>query len=153
MAKEKNPAPQTEEQLLEQPAEEAQPEMSAKEKAQQAEIEKLRKQLAEAQKARPGAQNDAEVVRKACAEAAAAGIDPWTVTIRIRSPRRPGKEDPFYWLNVNGQSVQVPADDKYYELKLPWAETLINSLEAERHAAEFQDAMEVYDPITNPHRD
>ena len=157
MATKRKPAEtETEEQLLEQPAEETQPEgdPSEKLKAQQAEIEKLKAQLAAAQQqAKPGArQNDAEVVRKACEEAVKAGVDLWTVTVNIRSPRRPGKEDPWYWLNVNGRSVQIPADDKYYEIKLPWAEALINSLEAERKAADYQDQLEVYDPVTNPHK-
>lgn len=153
MASKKTPAPQDEEQLLEQQAEEAQPEVneSAKVKAQQAEIEKLRAQIAAMQK-RP-AQNDAELVRTASLEAAEKGVDPWNITVNVRSPRRPGKEDPWYWLNVNGLSVQVPADDRRYDLKLPWAECLMNSLDAENHAADYQDSLEVYDPITNPKRD
>ena len=77
-------------------------------------------------------------------------IFPSISTVSIRAPRRPGKEDPWYWLNVNSISVQVPADDKYHDLKLPWAETLINMLEAERYAGEYQDGIEVYDPQTNP---
>ena len=156
MATKRKPAEtENEEQLLEQPAEETQPkdDQSEKLKAQQAEIEKLKAQLAAAQQAKPGArQNDAEVVRKACEEAVKAGVDLWTVKVNVRSPRKPGKEDPWYWLNVNGRSVQIPADDKYYELALPWAETLINSLEADRRAADFQDQLEVYDPVTNPHK-
>ena len=156
MATKRKPAEtENEEQLLEQPAEETQPKnaQSEKLKAQQAEIEKLKAQLAAAQQAKPGArQNDAEVVRKACEEAVKAGVDLWTVKVSIRAPRKPGKEDPWYWLNVNGRSVQIPADDKYYDLALPWAETLINSLEAERKAADFQDSLEVYDPVTNPHK-
>ena len=154
MATKKTPAPKTEEQLLEQPAEETMPKdnSEAKLKAQQAEIERLKAQLAKAQTGR-GGQNDAEVVKRASAEAAAAGVDPWSITVNIRAPRRPGKEDPWYWLNVNGMSVQIPADDRYYDIKLPWAETLINSLEADRRAAEFQDGLEVYDPVTNPHRE
>lgn len=157
MATKRNPAKtETEEQLLEQPAEETQPEntAAAQLKAQQAEIEKLKAQIAAMQKAPAGRgpQDDAAVVRKAAAECAAAGVDPWEVTVNIRAPRRPGKEDPWYWLNVNGRSVQVPADDKYYALKLPWAETLVNSLDAERRAADFQDSLEVFDPVTNPHK-
>ena len=156
MATKRKPAEtETEEQLLEQQAEETQPqdEQDAKLKAQQKEIEKLKAQLAEAQANKPGARrNDAEMVRKACEEAAKAGVDPWTVKISIRSPRRPGREDPWYWLNVNGHSAQVPADDRYYDLALPLAETLINMLEAEKNAADFQDNLEVYDPVTNPHK-
>lgn len=143
----KKPVPQGEEQLLEQQAEEAQPE-DDRVKAQQAEIERLKAQIAQMQTRR--AQNDAEVVKEATRAAAENGVDPWTVTVNIRSPRRPGKEDPWYWLSVNGQSVQIPADDRRYDVKLPWAEALMNSLEAERYAAEFQDNIEVYDPVTNP---
>jgi len=128
-------------------------EAEAKLKAQQAEIEKLKAQLAEAQKARkPGMQqDDAAIVKQAAKEACEKGKDPWQITVNIRAPRKSGKDDPWYWLNVNGRSVQVPADDKFHELKLPWAETLINSLEAEKYAEDFQDKLEVYDPVTNPH--
>ena len=155
MATKRNPASETEEQLLEQPAEETKPKAKTENeqlKAQQEEIEKLKAQLAAMQKVTRNPQDDRDVVLKAAEEAAKAGIDPWQVKVNIRSPRRPGKEDPWYWLNVNGRSVQVPADDKYYEMKLPWAETLVNSLYAERRAADFQDSLEVYDPITNPHQ-
>lgn len=150
MATKRNPA--TEEQLLEQQAEEAKPEESAKLKAQQAEIEKLKAQIA-AMQARPAAQNDAEAVKAACREAAEKGVDPWEITVSVRAPRRPGKEDPWYWLNVNGRTVQIPADDRRYDLKLPWAACLMDSLEAENRAADYQDSLEVYDPITNPKRD
>ena len=122
---------------------------------QQEEIRQLREELAKAQQ-KPGGggrQDDAAMVRKAAQEAADAGKDPFDVVVSIRTPKRPGREDPWYWLNVNGRSCQVPADDRYHEMKLPWAETLINMLEAERMAEDFQDSMEVYDPKTNPHRD
>ena len=105
----------------------------AKLKAQQAEIERLKAQLAQAQSARPMSRNDAEVVRKAAEEAASAGIDPWSITVNIRSPRRRGNEDPWYWLNVNGNSVQIPAAAEYEGLTL--------------------DGLEVYDPVTNPHKE
>ena len=155
MSTKKTPAKtETEEQLLEQPAEEPQQESAdAKLKAQQAEIEKLKAQLAKAQSMVPAAQNDFEAVKTAVRLAAEQGVDPWSVTVNVRSPRRPGREDPWYWLCVNNNSVQLPADDRRYDLKLPWAECLMNSLDAERYAAEFQDSIEVYDPVTNPHRD
>ena len=122
-------------------------------KAQAAEIERLKKQLAEARKPAARTQDDAAVVRQAAKEAAESHTDPWGVIVSVRAPHRQRNEDPWYWLNVNGRSVQVPADDRYHEMKLPWAEALINSLEAERYAADFQDSIEVFDPVTNPHRD
>lgn len=114
---------------------------------------KLQEELARTQQRSGGRQDDAAIVRKAAQEAAEAGKDPFDVVVNIRIPRRGGREDPWYWLNVNGRSCQVPADDQYHEMKLPWAETLINALEAERKADAFQDSLEVYDPITNPKRD
>ena len=120
---------------------------------QQAQIQKLQQELAKAQQRSTGRQDDAAVVRKAAEEAAEAGKNAFDVVVSIRAPKRPGKEDPWYWLNVNGRSVQVPADDRYHELRLPWAETLINMLEAERRAEDFQDGLEVYDPVTNPKKD
>jgi len=127
----------------------------AKLKAQQAEIAKLKKQLAEAQQAKPAVRNrdDAEAIRQAAREAVEAGKDPWTITVPVRSPRRSGKEDPWYWICVNGQGVQIPADDRYHDVKLPWAEVLVDMLAAERSAEDFQDSIEVYDPVTNPHKD
>ena len=159
MASKKTPVmetPETEEQELEETVKKDDGlEAEAKVKAQQAEIEKLKKQLAEAQKAKPAARNrdDAEAVRQAGRDAIAAGVDPWTVTVSVRSPRRSGKEDPWYWICVNGQGVQIPADDKYHDVKLPWAEVLVDMLAAERNAEEFQDSIEVYDPVTNPHKE
>ena len=159
MATKKSPATketETEEQLLEQPAEaqEKDPELEKTLKAQQAEIAALKAKLEQMANNPPVNQrDDAATVKQAAREAAIAGVDPWTIKINVRAPRRPGKEDPWYWINVNGLSVQLPADDKYHEMKLPWAEALINSLEAEKMASDFQDKMEVYDPITNPHRD
>lgn len=121
---------------------------------QQEEIRKLKEELAQAQQRGGGSrQDDAAIVRKAAQEAAEAGKDPFDVVVSIRIPRRGGREDPWYWLNVNGRSCQVPADDKVHEMKLPWAETLINALEAERKAEAFQDGLEVFDPKTNPHRE
>lgn len=157
MATKRKPAEtENEEQLLEQPAEETQPkdDQSEKLKAQQAEIEKLKAQLAAAQQAKPGVrQNDAEVVRKACEEAEAAGVDPWTVMVSVRAPRKVGEKDGCYWLTVNGRNMTVPANDEIYELALPHADALMQSLKAERYAADFQDNLKVYDPIKNPHED
>lgn len=157
MATKKNPASktETEEQLLEQQAEEEKPETGKADDqltAQAKEIEKLKAQLAEMKKANRTPMDDAAVVKKAAEESAKAGVDPWEVTVNIRAPRRPGREDPWYWISVNGRSVQIPADDRYYDIKLPWAEAMINSLQAEKRAADFQDGLEVYDPVTNPHR-
>ena len=92
MATKKTPAPKTEEQLLEQPAEETMPKdnSEAKLKAQQAEIERLKAQLAKAQTGR-GGQNDAEVVKRASAEAAAAGQGRSLV---LAERERPERADP-----------------------------------------------------------
>jgi len=144
--------------VKEQEIEEKEPEnaVSAEEKVREQE-EEIRKLKAELEKASAGnrggrqPESDAEKVRRASEEAAAGGENPWNVEVSIRVPRRPGREEPWYWLAVNGQSVQVPADDKYHELKLPWAECLIGLLGAERFAGDYQDSLEVYDPVTNPH--
>lgn len=159
MATKKTPAKEPEQELeleetapaAEKPAEDTE----AKVKAQQAEIEKLKKQLAAAQAQKPAPRNrdDAETVRQAARDAIAAGKDPWSETVSVRAPRRSGKEDPWYWICVNGRGVQIPADDKYHDVKLPWAEVLVDMLAAERSAEEFQDSIEVFDPVTNPHKE
>ena len=86
-------------------------------------------------------------------KAAEEGKDPWGIMISIRAPRRPAKEDPFYWLSVNGRTLQVPANDKYFEMALPFAACLTEMIAAEWFANDFADSIEEYDPITNPHRE
>lgn len=99
-----------------------------------------------------GGATDWERVHEACDLAAAQGIDPWTIKIGIKAPRRPAKEDPWYWLNVNGRSIQVPANERIFELELPWAQMLVDMIAAEWRASDYQDSIEVFDPVTNPHR-
>lgn len=124
---------------------------------QQAENETLRKQLAEA-KAREESQvamrnrSDKQVVEEAIRSAEASGVDPWTVTVPVRSRVRKDTTEKHYWLCVNGRTLALPADDQYHELKLPFASALVNAMHAERFAEEFADKkIQVYDPITNPH--
>ena len=100
-----------------------------------------------------GAKSDYERVQEACKKAAEEGADAWKVKISIRAPRRPAKEDPFYWLSVNGQTIQVPANDKYFDLALPFASCMVDMIQAEWFANDYADAIEEYDPVTNPHRE
>ena len=65
------------------------------------------------------------------------------------APRR-GKGEDSYWLGINGRTMQVPADDRYYELALPFAECLVDTIRNERKANDFVDKIPNYDPITNP---
>ena len=97
-----------------------------------------------------GAKSDYERVKEACDKAAAEGADAWGIKISIRAPRRPAKEDPFYWLSVNGQTMQVPATDQYFDLPLPYADCLVNMIAAEWFANDYADSIENYDPVTNP---
>lgn len=127
--------------------------------AMRAELEKLKKeneklkQNSVAAYGLAGAKSDYERVKEACDKAAKEGRDSWQEKISIRAPRRPAKEDPFYWLSVNGQTMQVPANDKYFELPLPYADALVNMIAAEWFANDFADSIEEYDPVTNPHRE
>lgn len=120
--------------------------------AKDAEIEKLKKQLAEAQKP-ASRETDYERVHRIEKETEAAGVDPWTVLVDVLVPHREKSEDPWYWLNINGRSVQVPARDRYEKLKLPWACLLVDHLKYEKASVDYQDSLEVFDPATNPHRD
>lgn len=156
MATKKNDTP-----VSEIPEKMAAPEEAAENNAElqrmQAELEKLRAENEKLKAKKPaanpyGSETDQERVRKACQEAAEAGEDPWKITISVKAPRRPAKEDPWYWLNVNGRSIQVPANDRYFELALPWAQTLTDMIAAEWLASDYQDSIEVFDPVTNPHR-
>ena len=96
--------------------------------------------------------NDYQVVQHAIQEALDAGLDPWTVKVSVRVPERRDTTEKSYWIMVNGRSVQIPADNKYQEMALPFAEQLINQLQADRYAQHFaENDIQVYDPITNPH--
>ena len=96
-----------------------------------------------------GAGGDYDRVKKACEDAAAKGEDPWQVKISVLAPHGEKGED-SYWLSINGRFMQVPADDRYYELALPFAECLVELIRSRRKSAEFVDKIPNYDPITNP---
>ena len=132
---------------------------AAKLDAMRAELEKLK---AENEKLRrdsvaaystAGARSDKERVDDACKKCAEAGTDPWTETISVRAPRKPAKEDPFYWLSVNGRTMQVPANDRYFDLPLPFAACLMDMIAAEWLAADYSDKIENWDPVTNPKKE
>ena len=96
--------------------------------------------------------NDFEVVQQKCKEVAEKGLDAWGETVSIRVPARRDSNDKYYWLCVNGRSVQIPANNEYQEMKLPFAEALVNMIRADKHAQSFADEeIQVYDPVTNPH--
>lgn len=131
------------------------------EAAKLTEQEEMQKKIAEleaklaAERARSAgyrAGNDAEVVEKAIQDAIAEGKDPWEVTVSVRVPERRDTNEKSYWFMVNGRSVALPANNQYQEMRLPFAETLMNTLKADKFAQNFADnSIQVYDPITNPH--
>ena len=117
-------------------------------------IAKLEAQLAaeRAKSAGYRSGNDAQLVEKAIQEAIAEGKDPWDVMISVRVPERRDTNEKSYWFMVNGRSVALPANNQYQEMRLPFAETLMNTLKADKFAQNFADnSIQVYDPITNPH--
>lgn len=117
--------------------------------AQKKENEKLRMNTVGS--ANPyGGESDSERVAKACKEAAENGQDAWQIKIGVLA-QRIGKGEDSYWLCVNGQSIQVPANDRYYELALPFAQCLVDEIAARHRAADYIDQIEVFDPKTNPH--
>ena len=84
-------------------------------------------------------------------DAAKENMDPWKIEVEIRVPRRPRTEDPWYWVNINGRSAQIPADDKIQKMKLPFALVIEETLAAEEAAQDYADSLEVKDPVNNPH--
>lgn len=114
-----------------------------------AENEKLRKNSVYSSSPMGGA-TDLERVKRACEQAIQDGVDPWTVKISVLAPRI-GKGEDSFWLCVNGNSVQIPANDRYYEMALPFAECLVEEVASRNRAADFADSIQVYDPIENPH--
>jgi len=125
---------------------------------QKKEIERLKRENEELRKnsiqaGSPfGGAGDYERVKKACERAAEEGKNPWDVTISVQAPRR-GKGEDSYWLSVNGRTMQVPANERYYELSLPFAQCLVDAIRSERNANDFMDKIEVYDPVTNPKKE
>ena len=118
-----------------------------------AEIEKLKAELEKAKKRAAYASPKQEQARihDLARQAEEAGEDPWSIKVEVRIPRRPATEDPWYWININNRSVQIPADDMIQELKLPWAVALMDMLAAEDKTQDYIDhEVKVYDPITNP---
>ena len=97
-----------------------------------------------------GGRSDWDRVHDACRQVAENHEDPWSVKISVLSPRI-GKGEDAYWLCINGKSVAIPANDRYFEMALPFAECLVNEIEARYRAADMIDKMEVYDPKENPH--
>ena len=153
----KSTKPEVDPAMMEDPAElmEETPK-PAKQDAKDKRIAELEAQLAEANKLNAAYTkgNDLEVVRQKSQEAAEKGLDAWEITVSIRVPARRDSNDPSYWLCVNGRSAQIPANNEYQEMKLPFAEALVNMLQAEKHAKLFADEeIKVHDPVTNPHEE
>lgn len=127
-------------------------EVQPAEDARDAEIERLKKELAESQRrvvyATP--EQDRQRIIQECEDCDKEGKDPWKVKVQMRIPRRPPTEDPWYWININNQSVQIPADDQIHEVKLPWAVALTDMLTAEERARKYADNLRVKDPRTDP---
>lgn len=101
----------------------------------------------------PGSRIDMQRIQMLAEEAAESGTDPWSIQVDIRVPRKAGQGDDDFWLNVNGISVQVPANGEVQKLKLPWALVLMGSVEAEERALDFTDNIQNYDPVSNPKPD
>ena len=123
--------------------------------AMMAEMERLKKENEKLKKnsvyspSTEGGASDRERVAKACKEAAEKNQDPWGIKISVLAPRI-GKGEDSYWLCVNGKSIQVPANDRYYELALPFAQCMVDEIAARNRAADYTDKIEVYDPVLNP---
>lgn len=122
---------------------------------QQAEIERLKKELeAERSKTSAHRKTDKETVQEAAERAIAEGKDPWDVKVAVRARPRTGTTEKHYWMGVNGRFLAVPADDRYHEMALPFAECLVNAMNAETFVKDYADReIKVYDLITNPHEE
>lgn len=124
--------------------------------AMKAEIERLKKENEElrinsiSNGSPAGGASDYERVKKASEKAAREGIDPWTVKIGVVAPRL-GKGEDSFWLCVNGRTMQVPANERYYELALPLAECLVEEVRNRHRAEDYADTIQVFDPKENPH--
>lgn len=148
------------ENLVEDPAalvtEETEAPKPAKQDAKDKRIAELEKQLAEAKKLNAAYTkgDDYSAVKQKCQEAVEKGLNPWDILVTVRVPARRDCNDPYYWFCVNGRSAQIVANNEYQEMKLPYAEALVDMLRMEKHAQTFADEkVQMYDPVTNPHPD
>lgn len=98
-----------------------------------------------------GSESDYERVKKACQEAAEKDQDPWKIKISVKAPRI-GKGEDSYWLSVNGRTVQIPANERNFELALPFAQCLVDEIRNRNLANDYADSIEVFDPKDNPHK-
>lgn len=120
------------------------------------EIAELRAQLAAEKKKNESILkgDDYAIVQEKAKEAAEKGLDAFNVMVSIRVPPRTHTNDKYYWVSVNGRSAQIPADNTVQEMRLPFAEAILNQIRADKHADSFADEkVQVYDPWTNPHSD
>ena len=124
--------------------------------AKDAEIAELKAQLAKlkaeavAEVFVPNGRGDMERIMRVAEDAAKAGEDAWKIKVKVRVPRKMGNGDDDFWVSVNGQSAQIPANGEVQEMKLPYAMALMDALEAEEKAIEFAEGLKLYDPVTNP---
>ena len=117
-------------------------------------IDKLNKELVtERSKASVPRQTDKSRVQEAIRQAIAEGKNLWDVKIPVRARPRQGTTEKHYWMGVNGRFIAVPADDKYYDLALPFAECLVNAMDAEVFVKDYADKIQVHDLISNPHEE
>ena len=117
-------------------------------------IDRLNKELVtERSKASVPRQTDKSRVQEAIKQAIAEGRNLWDVKIPVRARPRQGTTEKHYWMGVNGRFIAVPADDKYYDLALPFAECLVNAMDAEVFVKDYADKIQVYDLISNPHEE
>ena len=124
---------------------------------QAAEIRKLKAELEAIKKKQPviaggKRESDYDRVHRIERETIESGEDPWTVMVEVNCPHRAPGEDPWYWINVNARSVQIPADDQIREMRLPFACVLVDTLYSEKRGQGYKDSLQVYDPVTNPHK-
>ena len=156
MASKKTPEPNVQENETQEVLEAAKTgdELLSQAEALRKENARLKAQLAAAKKAPAQRKTDRQVLNEAIAEALAEGKNTWDVKVAIRARPRTGTTEKHYWLGVNGRFLAVPADDKYHEMALPFAECLLNSMDAENFVKEFADReIKVYDLISNPHEE
>jgi len=118
------------------------------------EIQRLKDELEKAN-ARASYRTPAEEqqrLQQLAAELAEENADPWRTNVDVRVPRRSRTEDPWYWINIGGRSIQIPADDQVQEMKLPFALILMDMLMAEENTQSYVDnRVKVFDPVKNPH--
>ena len=127
----------TEEAAVEEKKQETGEAMAAKD----AEIEALKKRLAELETAKEE-KKDQLIGNAVMGQVFGPNGDEdpiWEEYEDVYVPRHGKGQEPYFFIQINARSCQIPADGKRHRIRKPFAEALQESIDAEMDAEDFAD--------------